>query len=104
MYDYKHMSKKSNIDYVNILDEQVVNHYHQNKSITAKFGLTRNIRNLCSINKDPSIFFPRCFDVNDVSELENFYESFKETFVDSILKKCVETKGAVPQGLTKLNY
>ncbi len=67
MYDYKHMSKKKDIDYVNLLEDQVVNHFHENKAVTAKFGLTRNIRNICSLNKDPAHFFPRCFDVNDVS-------------------------------------
>lgn len=54
MYDYKHMSKKKDIDYVNLLEDQVVNHFHENKSVTAKFGLTRNIRNICSIGKDPA--------------------------------------------------
>lgn len=90
------MSKKKDIDYVNLLEDQVVNHFHENKAVTAKFGLTRNIRNICSIAKDPSQFFPRCFDVNDVIELENFYESFKETYVQSIVKKFINTNGAIP--------
>lgn len=67
------MSKKKNIDYVNLLDSQYVNHYDENKSITAKFGLTRNIRNIASMGKDHSVFYPRCYDVNDVTELEDFY-------------------------------
>ena len=67
------MSKKKNIDYVNLLDSQYVNHFDENKSITAKFGLTRNIRNIASRGKDHSIFYPRCYDVNDVTELEDFY-------------------------------
>ena len=69
MYDFKFMSKKKNIDYVNLLDQQFVNHFGENKSITAKFGLTRNIRNIVIIGKDHNVFFPRCYDVNDVSEL-----------------------------------
>jgi hypothetical protein len=51
----------------------VVNHFNENKSITAKFGLTRNIRNIVIMGKDHNIFFPRCYDVNDVAELEDFY-------------------------------
>lgn len=89
------MSKKKDIDYVNILDEQVVNHFHENKAVTAKFGLARNIRNVCALGKDPSVFFPRCFDVNDLPELENFYESFKESYAESILKKIVSVNGCV---------
>ena len=75
------MSKKKDIDYVNLLDHQVINHFDQNKNITAKFGLTRNIRNIVSLGKDPNQFFPRCYDINDVAELENFYEDFKLTQV-----------------------
>lgn len=66
MYDFKFMSKKKDLDYVNLLDKQVINHFDQNKNITAKFGLCRNIRNIVMLGKDPSQFFPRCFDVNDV--------------------------------------
>lgn len=62
------MSKKKDLDYVNLLDHQYINHFQENKSITAKFGLTRNIRNLASIGRDHSLIFPRCYDVNDVAE------------------------------------
>ena len=67
MYDYKHMSKKYEIDYVNLLEGQVINHFNENKAVTAKFGLARNIRNIFSLGKNPAEFFPRCFDINDVS-------------------------------------
>ncbi len=46
------MSKKKDIDYVNLLEGQIVNHFHENKSITAKFGLARNIRNIVILGKD----------------------------------------------------
>lgn len=68
-FDLKFMSKKKNIDYVNLLDSQYVNHFQENKAITAKFGLARNIRNLGALAKDCTAFFPRCFDMNDVAEL-----------------------------------
>ena len=95
------MSKKKNIDYVNLLENQGVNHFNENKSDTAKFGLCRNIRNLGALNKDLHEFFPRCYDVNDVSELENFYESFKETYVESLLKNYLFSKGKVPESLAE---
>ena len=63
------MSKKKNIDYTNLLEGQYVNHFQENKNITAKFGLCRNIRNIAGINRDPNIFFPKCYDINDVAEL-----------------------------------
>jgi hypothetical protein len=40
------MSKKKNIDYVNLFEWQYINHFQENNSTTAKFGLSRNIRNL----------------------------------------------------------
>ena len=79
------MSKKKNIDYVNVLDWQYINHFQENKSITAKFGLSRNIRNLASLGKDPNHFFPRCYDINDVAELEDFFEDFKYSQIKSYL-------------------
>jgi tubulin monoglycylase TTLL3/8 len=63
------MSKKKDLDYVNLLDNQIINHFNENKAITAKFGLTRNIRNIVILGKDHNQFFPRCYDVNDVKEL-----------------------------------
>lgn len=98
-FDYKHMSKKKDIDYVNLLDQQGVNHFNENKAITAKFGLTRNLRNLAAIGKDMGRFFPRCYDVNDVSEFENFYESFKETFVEMLLKDYLRREGKVNEDI-----
>ena len=67
MFDLKFMSKKKDLDYVNLLDSQYINHFQENKAITAKFGLTRNIRNLAAVAKDSSLIFPRCYDVNDVA-------------------------------------
>lgn len=73
IYDLKIRSKKKHIDYVNLLDNQYINHFEDNKAITAKFGLARNIRNLANLNKEHAHHFPRCYDVNDVAELEDFY-------------------------------
>lgn len=66
IFDLKFMSKKKDIDYVNLLEWQMVNHFNENKSITAKFGLTRNVRNIVKMGGDPAEFYPVCFDVNDV--------------------------------------
>lgn len=89
------MSKKKDLDYVNLLDGQYINHFEENKAITAKFGLCRNIRNLSLLGRDPNVFFPRCYDVNDVAELEDFYEDFKITKIKSILWKFIQDKGIV---------
>jgi hypothetical protein len=89
------MSKKKNIDYANLLDSQYVNHFHENKNITAKFGLCRNIRNLAAIPHDPNVLFPRCYDVNDVAELEDFFEDFKVSQAKACLFQFVSAKGRI---------
>jgi hypothetical protein len=38
-----------------------------------------------ALGKDHSEFFPRCYDINDVKELEDFYEDFKYTFAKRVL-------------------
>ena len=70
---------------MNLLPCQYVNHFQENKAITAKFGLTRNIRNLADLGKNPHAFFPRCYDINDVTELEDFYEDFKLSKAKAVL-------------------
>lgn len=102
IYDCKFVCKKKDIDYVNMLDCQYINHFQENKSITAKFGLARNIRNLASVGRDHSIFFPRCYDLNDVAELEDFYEDFKYSHVRGILARFVETNGTIHKNQVKL--
>ena len=89
------MSKKKNIDYVNLLDKQYINHFEENKNITAKFGLCRNIRNIACNSKDPNVYFPRCYDINDVAELEDFYEDFKESLAKSCLYQVIKNEGKI---------
>lgn len=56
IYDLKFMSKKKNIDYVNLLD---------------------------------------CYDINDVSELEDFFEDFKYSQIKSYLFAFIKGKGNI---------
>ena len=67
MLDLNFMSKKKDLDDISLLDSQYINHLQENKAITAKFGLTRNIINLAAVAKVSSLIFPRCYDVNDVA-------------------------------------
>jgi tubulin monoglycylase TTLL3/8 len=68
-------------------DFQKVNHFEKNTSITTKIGLCRNLRNLIWFeNVDIDTFYPRCFDLNDPDDIENFAEEFKTTKAEAILK------------------
>lgn len=54
------------IDFKNLLDFQMVNHYEKNGVITTKQGLSKTLRNSVWINdKSEDSFFPKCFDLND---------------------------------------
>ena len=75
------------IDYEALLPNQLVNRFEKNTSITTKVGLARNIRNLIWFaNEDTDDFYPRCYDLNDCQEFEDFLEDFKLGKAISVLR------------------
>jgi len=78
MFNLKWVLKKQDIEYTALTTHQCVNHFENNSSITTKAGLARNIRNLIWFNNDDiDHIYPRCYDLNDVQEFEDFLEDFK---------------------------
>lgn len=78
LFHFKWVLRKSDIDYDALTPHQSVNHFEKNTSITTKVGLARNIRNLVWFaNEDIDKFYPRCHDLNDVQEFDDFIEDFK---------------------------
>jgi tubulin monoglycylase TTLL3/8 len=58
-----------------------------------KVGLCNSLKNLVwhsSLPKDE--FFPRCYNLTDMAELEEFKEDFRATKAESILKRYVKKK------------
>lgn len=90
IYDFKFITKCRLIDTVNLMPHQIVNHFEKSNSITTKYGLCRNIRNLLHLNRDPDVYYPRCFDLHDSSEFQDWVEDFKFTKVVAILKAAAE--------------
>ena len=79
--------KKADLSFGLLQSHQLVNHFEKNTSITTKNGLCRNIRNLIwSRGEDVDMFFPRCFDLNDLSEFDDFVEDFKFSEAEKLLK------------------
>lgn len=71
----------------------MVNHFLKNNLITTKIGLCNSLRNLkwwSSIPLDE--FFPRCYDLTDQKEMEDFKMDFRVCRAESILKKFVKKK------------
>lgn len=86
-FNLKFTLKKADINYMSLQSHQYVNHYEKNTSITTKNGLCRNIRNLIwHQQEDIDAFYPRCFDLNDLNDFEDFVEDFKFSEAEKILK------------------
>jgi tubulin monoglycylase TTLL3/8 len=60
-----------------------------NIEITRKSGLTNNLKRLYFKNVEADNFFPRCFELSDKMDYDDFVEDFKTTFIISILKQYV---------------
>lgn len=81
-FDLKWVTKGKNIEFCNLKPFQKVNHFEKNASITTKAGLCRNLRNLIGFHIiDIDTFYPRCYELNDVSGFDDFLEDYKFTKV-----------------------
>jgi len=86
-FDFKWTLKVKHIEFPELQDFQIVNHFEKNTLITTKAGLCRNLRNLIWYsNVDIDTFYPRCFDLADPAELADFCEEFKTVKAECILK------------------
>ena len=78
----------SDIDYANLQEWQIVNHFDGNPALTSKFGLCRTLRSIIFSEKcDMDVFYPRCYDLADTGDFEDFIENYKLTKSQSILKE-----------------
>ena len=84
-YDFIWTLKTNEINFMQIKDNQMANHFFRNGQITRKSGLCKNIKNIYLLGIDPMNFFPRCYDLSNKVELEDFKQDFKFTWTISIL-------------------
>eukprot|EP01017_Pseudomicrothorax_dubius_P040157 TRINITY_DN6245_c0_g2_i2.p1 TRINITY_DN6245_c0_g2~~TRINITY_DN6245_c0_g2_i2.p1 ORF type:complete len:778 (-),score=219.61 TRINITY_DN6245_c0_g2_i2:841-3174(-) len=86
-FDLKWTLMSRDIEYDSLNDSQVVNHFEKNTAITTKVGLAKNLRNLIWFNNvDIDTFYPRCFDLADVYDHQDFLEEFKAVKAEALLK------------------
>lgn len=77
-FDLKWTLKAKDICTELLQEFQIVNHFQRNTSITTKVGLCKSLRNLIWFaNVDIDAFYPRCYDMSDPNDLEDFVEDFK---------------------------
>jgi tubulin monoglycylase TTLL3/8 len=75
------------------MPNQIVNHYMNNIEITRKAGLANNLKRLIFKNIEVDNFFPRCFELSDKMDYDDFVEDFKTSFVISVLKQYMHGNG-----------
>jgi hypothetical protein len=86
-YDLKWVLKGKDINFGDLGDNQIVNHFDKATNITTKVGLHHSLKNLIWFNNvDIDQFWPRDFDMRDKDERVDFVEEFQATKAESILK------------------
>jgi tubulin monoglycylase TTLL3/8 len=59
-FHLKWVLKTKDIDFYNLLDHQIVNHFDKGSEITTKWGLAKNLKNMIWYNNiDINTFYPR---------------------------------------------
>ena len=98
-FDFKWTLKIKDIEYNKLKDNQIVNHFEKNSCLTSKVGVCRNLKNLIGSGDSIDIdeFYPRCYDLEDVNEFEDFIEEFKFTKAEGIIKEFLKINKNVVQ-------
>lgn len=92
-FDFKWTLKIKDIEYNKLKDHQIVNHFEKNSCLTSKVGVCRNLRNLTGSDFiDIDEFYPRCYDLEDANDFEDFIEEFKFTKAESVIKEFLRLK------------
>lgn len=71
----------------------MVNHFEKNNLITTKVGLTHSLKNLIWWNNiSVNSFFPKCFDLTENEELDDFKNEYMFIKAESVVKKYVASE------------
>jgi tubulin monoglycylase TTLL3/8 len=82
VFDLKFAIKQSDVCASDLQDFQIVNHFLKNNLVTTKVGLCHSLKNLIWWNNvEVDTFFPKCFDLTDGEETEDFKNEFRFTKV-----------------------
>ena len=80
--------RRKDVDMSSLQEHQITNHFDESGSITTKVGLCRNLKNLIWFsNVDIDTFYPRCVDMSDPGEKEDFISEFKAIRAECVLKQ-----------------
>jgi tubulin monoglycylase TTLL3/8 len=94
-FDFKWTLKIKDIEYNKLKDHQIVNHFEKNSCLTSEVRVCRNLRNLIGSDLiDIDEFYPRCYDLEDANDFEDFIEEFKFTKAEGLVKEFFKMKGS----------
>jgi tubulin monoglycylase TTLL3/8 len=72
---------------IELKEFQITNHFAKNNVITTKVGISYSLKQLLWWTPvDVDAFFPKCFDLTDGNELEDFKQEYRFQRAESILK------------------
>lgn len=90
-FDLKFTTKMCDIYYDGLKDWQIANHFQFNECLTSKYGLCKNLRTLVYPDGiDVDTFYPRCYDLADLSQFEDWLEDYKYTRCEAFLKSFMQ--------------
>ena len=92
-YNFLYTLKIGDVPFDDLREEIIVNHFRKGGEITRKCGLLKNLRNLYFVNVCPDDFYPRAYDLDEKSDIEDFIEDFKTSKAVSLLRHCKELNG-----------
>ncbi len=76
VFDFKFAIRSDNPN--DLKDFQMTNHFHKNNVITTKVGLSYSLKQLVWWNTvEVDCFFPRCYDLTDGNETEDFKQEYR---------------------------
>jgi tubulin monoglycylase TTLL3/8 len=85
VFDFKFAIKSDNP--AELKDFQITNHFMKNNVITTKVGLCHSLKQLIWWNNVAvDSFFPKCFDLTDGAELDDFRQEYRFQRAESLLK------------------
>lgn len=102
-FDYLCSLGGKEIQFESLAKDQIVNHFDNAGQITRKVCLAKNLRNLVWYqNVNYNSFFPKCYDLSDVSDVINFIEEYKITKAESVLKDKLQGTRVISDSLLQV--
>jgi tubulin monoglycylase TTLL3/8 len=86
-FNLKWTYSDTDADYKDLRPGQLFNHFANNRSLTTKSGLCRALRSVCTYGVNTDSFFPRCYDLGDLAQMEEFKQDYLRTAVLIVVQK-----------------